>query len=326
MFQKQLMMRRVVYSLIPLFLFSMYLYGWRPLAVAALVFMLGIATEFIMVRGLPFLRKSKEDGGVSGKKPRKKVSEAVLVTCALFTLAMPPGVPLWIAAIGIIFAVLMGKGVYGGFGRNVFNPAITGRLFIYITFPTVLANAWMAPGAFGSGLSLAASSTIDGVTAATPLAMMREGTLPEFWKMLIGLRSGSMGEGPVILIVLAAVYLIYKKTASWKIILSTLLSAGIFASIFYFADLTPIPPHYALVSGSLLFVAVFMTTDPVSAPNKPMSQWLYGALIGSVAIIIRTFSAFPEGTSFGILVGNTFASLIDEIVPKKKKAKRRAKA
>lgn len=325
MFQKQLMMRRVVYSLIPIFLFSVYLYGWRPAAVAALVFALGIATEYVMVRGFPFLRK-KEDGGVSGKKPRKKVSEAVLVTCALFSLAMPPGVPMWVAAVGIIFAVLMGKGVYGGFGRNVFNPAITGRLFIYIAFPTVLANAWMTPGAFGTGLELAAATTIDGVTGATPLAMIRNGMLPEFWKMFVGLRSGSMGESSALLILLAAVYLIYTKTANWKIMLSTLVSAALFSTIFFLTDLSPIPPHYAMVSGSLLFVAVFMTTDPVSAPNKPAAQWIYGALIGAVAIVIRTFSAFPEGTSFGILVGNTFASLIDEMVPKKKKAKRRAQA
>jgi Na+-transporting NADH:ubiquinone oxidoreductase subunit B len=106
--------------------------------------------------------------------------------------------------------------------------------------------------------------------------------------------------------------------------LSTLVSAALFSTIFFLTDLSPIPPHYAMVSGSLLFVAVFMTTDPVSAPNKPAAQWIYGALIGAVAIVIRTFSAFPEGTSFGILVGNTFASLIDEMVPKKKKAKRRA--
>ncbi len=325
MFQKQLMMRRVVYSLIPIFLFSVYLYGWRPAVVAALVFALGISTEYVMIRGFPFFRKNK-DGGVSGKKPRKKVSEAVLVTCALFSLAMPPGVPLWVAAAGIIFAVLMGKGVYGGFGRNVFNPAITGRLFIYIAFPTVLANAWMTPGAFGTGLELAAATAIDGVTGATPLAMMREGMLPEFWKMFVGFRSGSMGESSALLIILAAVYLIHTKTANWKIMLSTLVSAALFSAIFFLTDLSPIPPHYAMVSGSILFVAVFMTTDPVSAPNKPMAQWIYGALIGAVAMVIRTFSAFPEGTSFGILIGNTFASLIDEMVPKKKKAKRRVKA
>lgn len=300
-FQKQLIMRRVLYSLVPIFLFSIYLYGWRVLAVVAVTFALGILTEYVME-----------------KRKNKKVSEAVLVTSALYSLSMPPAVPLWIVAVGIVFAVFIGKEVYGGFGRNIFNPAITGRLFIYITFATVLATSWMVPGAFGT----AGAAGVDALSAATPLAQMRAGQMPEWTDLLIGTRGGSIGESSTILIVAAAIYLIWTKTAQWRLIVSTVLSAGILTSIFYFTGLAPnLPPHLAMMSGSILYVSVFMTTDPVSAPNQKNSQWVYGALIGTVTILVRTFSGFPEGTSFGILMGNVFASLIDELMPKPKKKK-----
>ncbi len=308
MFQKQLIMRRVLYSLTPIFLFSIYLYGWRVVALTGTVFALGILAEYIME-----------------KRRNKKVSEAVLVTCALFSLSLPPATPLWIAAVGILFAIFMGKEVYGGFGRNIFNPAITGRLFIYITFPTVLAVSWMVPGAFGT----AGQIGVDTVTAATPLAAFRNAVLanPRWQDLLIGLRAGSIGESSTILIVLSAIYLMATKTAQWRLTISTLLSASILITIFYFTGLAPdIAPHLAMMSGSILYVAVFMSTDPVSAPNKPAAQWVYGAIIGSVSMLVRTFSGFPEGTSFGVLMGNVFASLVDELMPKPAKKKKRKKS
>ncbi len=133
MFQKQIMMRRVVYSLIPIMIFSIYLYGIRSLLIHLVVFAAGILTEYVFMKSMG-----------------KKVSEAVLVTCALYALSMPPMVPLWVAAIGIIFGVLFGKNIFGGFGRNIFNPAITGRLFVYITFPSYMTTAWKTPGSFGT--------------------------------------------------------------------------------------------------------------------------------------------------------------------------------
>ena len=326
MFQKQDIMRRVIYSLVPMFLFAIFLYGWRVIVTTAFVFAFGIATEY-------FFEKSR----------KKKVSEAVLVTCALYSLSLPPVTPVWIAVVGIVFAVAIAKEVFGGFGRNIFNPAITGRLFIYITFPTVLTTAWMVPaltdvagaagltGAFGtSGIM-----NVDAISAATPLALMRSGEMPDLWNLFLGFRSGSMGESSIVLILLAAVYLIYTKTANWKLILSTFLSALFFTVLFYFADWIPgvspsnfsgtshlIPIAAYMMSGSIMYVAVFMSTDPVSGPNKPGAQWAYGILIGGVSMAVRTFSGFPEGTSFGIMIGNTFSALLDEIFPKKKKKKK----
>lgn len=303
LFQKQPIMRKVLYSLSPVFLFAVFIYGPRYLAVSVLVFAAGILTEYLFM-----------------KKGGKKTSEAVLVTCMIYTLSLPPAVPFWIAVTGIIFGVLFGKCVYGGFGRNIFNPAITARLFIYIAFPGRMTSLWQAPSFFGL-------APIDGMTSATPLEMMREGVLPDMLHLLSGLRSGSAGEGAAVLIVLAAVYLVYTKTANWRAMVSTLVSFGaVTAALFYSGIVGAFPPAEAMLSGSILFVAVFMTTDPVSAPKKPLSIWIYGAIIGVTAAAVRNFSLFPEGTSFAILFGNTFASLIDELVAKKGKAAKPAAA
>ena len=296
-------MRKVIYSLLPVYLFAVVIYGPRYFMVSAVVIAAGIFTEYLFM-------KARE----------KKVSEAVIVTSLIYALSLPPAVPLWIAVTGIIFGVLFGKCVYGGFGRNIFNPAITGRLFIYITFPGKMTSLWNAPSIFGI-------KAIDGMTSATPLEMMREGVIPELWKLFAGLRAGSAGEGAAVLILLAAVYLIFTKTASWKIMLSTFLSFTAVTASLYFAGVrSAFPPLPGLLSGSILFVIVFMTTDPVSAPKKPAAQWIYGAVIGTVSALVRIFSLFPEGTSFGILVGNTFASLFDEAVTKKSKPKESAAA
>ncbi|WP_072864868.1 RnfABCDGE type electron transport complex subunit D [Marinitoga hydrogenitolerans] len=286
------MMRRVLYALTPIYLFSLYFYGVKLVILSIVVFAGGILTEYIME-----------------KRVNKKVSEAVLVTSLLFVLSLPPLTPWWIALTGIIFGVLFGKEVFGGFGRNPFNPAIVGRLFIYITFPNIMTYGWMEPGNFG----------INAITTATPLKLMRSGEgIFDVFKMFFGFRAGSIGESFIFLIILAAIYLIYTKTASWKIILSTFFSATILTYLFYFSGFINYPIQF-LLSGSLLFVTVFMATDPISAPKNQMAHWYYGILIGSVTVLIRTFSLFPEGTSFAILLGNTFAPLMDELIKNKKK-------
>ncbi|WP_319372234.1 RnfABCDGE type electron transport complex subunit D [uncultured Ilyobacter sp.] len=288
MFQKQIIMRKVMYSLIPIFILSVYLYGLKALELIAVSFLFGIGTESIFL-----------------KKKNKKVSEAVLVTCALYAMSMSPGTPLWIAAIGITFGVSMGKMAYGGFGRNIFNPAITGRLFIYIAFPN-MTNKWLIPGNFGM---------TDGIAGATPLEILRNEGIPKFTDLLLGTRPGSMGESSGILIIAAALYLLYTKTASWRSMGSTLVGYFLVQTLLFSFDLGA-NPLYGVFSGSLLFISVFMVTDPVSSPKKNGSLIAYGLLIGVSVALIRTFSLFPEGTSFAILLGNTFAPLMDEIIGK----------
>jgi Na+-transporting NADH:ubiquinone oxidoreductase subunit B len=293
-------MRRVLLSLSPIFLFSFYLYGLRFAAIVAVVFPLGILVEY-------FFEKSR------GKKP----SEAVLITCALYALSMPPIVPLWIVAVGILFAVFMAKEVYGGFGRNVFNPAIAGRLFVYISFATAMQSGFIKVGSFGTQTGWPGSS-LDAVTGATPLALMRGGQSVPLVDLALGFHAGSIGESSALLIALAGIYLIATKTASWRLIVSTIASGSILTYALAAAGIAKALPLESLLAGSFLFVAVFMVTDPVSAPKKPLAQWLYGSVVGICIILIRTFSVFPEGTSFAVLLGNTAASLLDEMVTKKK--------
>ncbi|AEJ19869.1 RnfABCDGE type electron transport complex subunit D [Gracilinema caldarium] len=300
MFQKQPIMRKVLYSLAPIFLFSIYLYGLRPILTALVVFPLGVAVEYLFE-----------------KKRGKKVSEAVLVTCALYTLSMPPVVPLWIVAVGIVFAVFMAKEVYGGFGRNIFNVAIAGRLFVYISFATILQAGFVEPGAFGASAGLW-GYPVDGMTAATPLAQLRQGEPLSVLNAITGFRMGSMGESSVILILLAAIYLIATKTASWRLIASTIGSAVLLNGALLLAGVSRVLPMESLLVGSFLYVAVFMATDPVTAPKKPLAQWLYGTVIGVSVVLIRSFALFPEGTSFAVLLANTAASMFDDLVTGKK--------
>lgn len=286
-FLKQPMMRRVLYSLIPMYAYGLWMYGLRLLLAAVVVFALGICTEWIFER--------KKSG---------KVSEAVLVTCALYTLAFPPKTPLWILGVGIVFAVAFGKGMYGGFGRNIFNPAIAGRAFVYISFAVVLSASYTSFGAFGVGAA-------DVVASATPLGVMRSGGQVGLLDLLLGRHPGAMGEGMILLVAAAGVFLIATKTASWKIMISSLAAGALLNATLFYSGLPKALPMESLFAGSFFFVAVFMATDPVSAPKRALSQYVYGALIGFTIVTIRTFSAFPEGTTFGLLFGNTFASLID---------------
>ncbi len=293
-FQKQPLMRRVLVALAPIGLHSAWLYGPRALALGAVSFVLGILAEWVIER--------KRSG---------KASEAVLVTCALFSLALPPATPLWMAAIGIVFAVMMAKGVYGGFGRNVFNPAIAGRLFVYLSFATVLNRSYRAPGGFGL-------DAVDAVVHATPLSTMRAGSAVPLLDLLVGNRSGAVGEGMTLLIIVAAIYLVITKSASWRIMLASAVAAASLNAALYFGGVRGALPMQSLLAGSFLFVTVFMATDPVSAPKKKGAQTVYGALIGLAVVAIRTFSAFPEGTSFAVLLGNSFASLFDEVASRAK--------
>jgi Na+-transporting NADH:ubiquinone oxidoreductase subunit B len=328
-FQKQPIMRKVVYALAPLWLFSIFLYGWKALTITAVVFVAGILSEWVM-------EKAK-------KGKTTKVSEAALVTCALFALSMPPELGnwqnLWIPIVGIIFALVMGKGVFGGFGRNIFNPAITGRLFVYLAFPGPLGTGWTTPGLFGmvpEGIdAVSAATSMDVLKGAATSADMGGNALlnlfgwdaPDWLTYMLGFETGSLGETSFILIVIAGIYLIATNTANWRLIVSTAGTAFIMmAGLHYLPPalgFEPIAkamnPFLGIMSGSIAFVAVYMSTDPVSGAKKPRAMWAYGAIIGTVTVLIRVFAGFPEGTSFAILVANTFASLLDEVLGAKKK-------
>ncbi|HOX92476.1 MAG TPA: RnfABCDGE type electron transport complex subunit D, partial [Spirochaetales bacterium] len=257
-----------------------------------------------------------------------KTSEAVLVSGTLLALSMPPAAPLWLVALASAFGVFMAKEVYGGFGRNIFNPAIAGRLFVYISFAALMGQSFYQPGSFGQ----AAGSLFgqpDAISGATPLAIMRDGGSVPILDLLLGTRSGAIGESSIVLLAAIALYLVATKTAQWRLIVSTLGSGAALCIILWMAGVPGALPPQSLLAGSFVFVAVLMSTDPVSAPKKKGAQWAYGSLIGASVIVIRSFSLFSEGTSFAVLLGNSFASMFDRMASQsaqKRKAKTEAAA
>ena len=311
LFMKQMMMRKVIYSLIPLMLSSIYFFGYRSLILTTWVVLWGSLTEWVFER-----------------KYNKPISEAVIVTSILYTLTLPPGTPYWIAAVGIIFGVIFGKEVFGGFGKNVFNPALVARAFVYVSFPEPLTINWSsANSSLLGGFTTYLTEGIDAISSSTPMLIFRStGELTSYIKLLLGNVSGSLGETSAILIIIAAIYLIYTKTASWETIAAVFTGFVGLSLIFNLIGVSQVPnPLFGVLSGGFLFGTVFMATDPITSPKTKEGKWVYGILIGIVTVIIRGYALFAGGIMFAVLIGNTFAPIIDEAVKAYKKYKKEKK-
>ncbi len=309
LFLKQKMMRKVLWSLVPLVVLAIYLFGWRVLVMLGVVTAVGIATEYLMLR-------------LFGDAKVPKVSEAVLVSCCLFVLTLPPATPFWVGSLGIIFGVFFAKGVFGGFGKNVFNPALVGRCFIYISFPKYMTMAWSQPfPGFPGGFSRY-SQGLDALTSASPLIRYNQfGEVTDYLHLVLGTIPGSIGETSAVLILLAAVYLIYTKTASWRIMGACSVSFFVCSMVVFRLGMAG-SPLFALLSGGFLFGVVYMATDPITAPKNETTKILYGLLIGFLTVVIRVFSVFTEGIMFAILIANTFVPLMDMKVQEIQRARK----
>jgi Na+-transporting NADH:ubiquinone oxidoreductase subunit B len=302
-------MLRVGYALMPLVFASIYLFGWRALALLGTVLFFGIATEamFTFAQGKP-------------------VTSAVLVTGAIFTLSLPPTVPFWMAIVGVVTGVALGKMVFGGFGQNVFNPAMVGRCFIYITFPLHMTNRWVEPIWGGLGGFAFWSAPLDTLTRATPLVVLRQGEAFSWKELLLGNTSGSLGETSAVLILLGGLYIIAKKAASWRLALACVLGGTIGSGILLLAGFEGIPsPPMTLLAGSFLFGSFFVVTEPVSGAKTKAGQWVYGFMIGALIVVLRGFSNFSEGVMFSVLIMNAFVPILDQTM-KWFQMKRKARA
>lgn len=306
LFLNQKPMLRVCYALIPLEMASIYLFGWRSLVLTVLVMICGIFTEALFTL------------------PRKKpVTSAVFVTGLIFTLSLPPIIPFWMAVVGIVAGVALGKMMFGGFGQNVFNPAMVGRCFIYITFPLQMTNKWMEPFWGGLGGLTHWSASLDSLTQATPLDVIRQGEFMPWQDLLLGSTSGSMGEMSAVLILLGGAYIVYKKAASWRLVLSCLLggiaSSGILRAAGFAQVMDPVT---TLLTGSFLFGAFFVVTEPVSGAKTKTGQLIYGSMIGALTVVLRGFSNFSEGVMFSVLIMNAFVPILDQTVQQIQSQKR----
>ena len=324
--QRQKIMDRVLIALIPCAAGAVYYFGWYCLFIILLANAAGFVTEYLFAR-----------------KQGKPVSQAVFVTGTLFALVMPPSVPWYVAVIGMVFAVMFGKMVFGGFGKNVFNPAISGRAFVYVCFPLALTAAWPPParGPFGALDRWSTASAVDTVSGASVLAYLKtgqmsldtetgSGSLPYgldrneqktvrpsalLKGLLFGRISGTMGVTGVILICIGGIYLFVTKAANRTLILSVIITYAFWSELLFRLGVAPVPGAWpAVLGGGFLFGAFFMVTDPVSAPNTGPAKIMYGILIGTSTMIIKNFSIFNGGLMFSILIGNMFAPTFDTVV------------
>jgi len=298
LFLVQKVMLRVCYALTPLVFASVYLFGWRSLALVAIVLGFGIATE-----GLFTLRQGKP------------ITSAVFVTSLIFSLSLPPMIPFWMAMVGIVAGVALGKMVFGGFGQNVFNPAMVGRCFLYVTFPMEMTNQWATPVWGGAAGFSRWSLSLDAVTQATPLVEWRKGISVPLEQLFFGNTAGSLGETSALLILLGGIYLIYRKAAPWRLAVSCLMGGILLSSVLHGFGAAGVPSALTtLLSGSFLFGSVFVVTEPVSGAKTEYGQWIYGFMVGGLTVVLRGFSNFPEGMMFSILIMNAFVPLIDQTV------------
>lgn len=314
-------MTMVILALMPALLFGMYNTGYQhnlsiggdmtfwamfwfgflkvlPLIIVSYV--VGLGVEFIaaQIRG-------------------HEVNEGYLVTGMLIPLIMPIDVPLWILALSVVFAVIVGKEVFGGTGMNIWNPALLSRAFVFFAYPSQISGdkIWIEGLSGGQGI-------VDGFSGATPLAHAAANEfdkMPSFMDMFLGFIPGSIGETSTLAILIGAVMLLWTGIASWKIMLSTfaggLLTGLLLNAVGPEGSYMAMPAINHLVMGGFAFGAVFMATDPVTGAQTERGKWIYGFLIGLMAVLIRVFNAgYPEGMMLAILLLNTFAPFIDHFV------------
>jgi Na+-transporting NADH:ubiquinone oxidoreductase subunit B len=313
----------VVIALIPALLFGMYNVGYfhylsigddtatfmdkfghgfiKVIPLVLVSYIAGLGTEFLFVY-------------IKGHE----IEEGFLVSGMLIPLIVPVDVPLWMVALATVFAVIFGKEVFGGTGMNIVNPALLTRAFLFFAYPAKMSGdtIWVSGLSGGEGI-------VDGFSGATPLATAASGAidkLPSAMDMFLGFIPGSIGETSTLAILIGAAILLYTGVGSWKIMLSVVLG-GVTMGLILNAFATGTNPYMALpwyehlLLGGFAFGAVFMATDPVTAAQTERGKWIYGFLIGFIAIIVRVVNpAYPEGVMMAILLMNVFAPLIDHYV------------
>jgi len=298
-------MMTVVYTLIPVVIASIYYFGLGALLVIITSVFSCMFTEWLFNKSEDRFKSLKDGSG--------------LITGLLLALTLPPGFPLWMAFIGGMVAIGMGKAMWGGLGQNVFNPALLGRAFLQAAFPTAITT-WSPPdGRYFSlrgtnhAMPFFQAENIDGATGATPLSNMKfdhAGT--DTMDLLFGSTGGSLGETCAVVILAVGVFLLVKKIINWRIPLSILLTVSVFSGGFYLIDPTIYPsPVFMILSGGMLLGAFFMATDLVTSPLTPKGIWIYGIGIGLLIVLIRIWGGLPEGVMYAILLMNAGTPLIN---------------
>lgn len=302
-------MLNVIYALLPVVIFAVYSFGLGALLVIGTSTVAAVLTEHFLC---------KRSGQVS------TLSDwSAALTGLLLGLTLPPSFPLWMAFVGGVISIALGKFIFGGLGYNVFNPALVGRAVLQAAFPVAITTWYPSflPDRFSNipNATLALpfmEPGVDSVSGATPLAAFKfDQVLTNTSELALGLISGSTGETCAVLILLGGIYLVARNMMNWRIPVAVLSSAFLLSGILYLIDKEVYPdPVFMLFSGGLMLGAVFMASDMVSSPMTPLGVWIYGALIGLLVIVIRIWGGLPEGVMYAILLANALSPHIDKAV------------
>ena len=315
----------VVLALVPAMLFGIWNTGYQHSLAFGLDWGFGDIVLYGLVKVLPLYVVAYLVGlgieFVSAQIQGHEVNEGYLVSGMLIPLIVPVDVPLWMLAIAVAFAVIIGKEVFGGTGMNIWNPALLTRAFLFFSYPSKMSGDTIWTGGvtrfMNEGVAYqAGNGLVDSFSGATPLANPTLDNLaPKFMDMVIGTIPGSVGETSVIAILLGAILLIWTGVASWKIMVSSVIGGLAIGYLGYAVGATDLPGYYQLVMGGFLFGTVFMATDPVTSAQTECGKWIYGFLVGALAVTVRIWNpGYPEGMMLAILLMNTFAPLIDHYV------------
>jgi electron transport complex protein RnfD len=300
------LMTGVLVALIPAFIMSLFLFGIGALIVTSIAITACVLTEYLITK---FILKSEvriNDG-------------SAIVTGLLLAFNLPSNLPWWMIIVGSIFAIGIGKMVYGGLGNNPFNPALVGRVFMLISFP-VQMTSWPLP-------IVSRLHYLDAATGATPLGIVKEGLrngetmsaiaqqVPDHMQLFLGTMNGSLGEVSAIALLLGFAWLLYKKIITWHIPVFIIATIFAFTGILWLIDpLHNASPVFHILTGGVMLGAIFMATDLVTSPMTRTGMILYAIGIGLITVIIRVYGSYPEGVSFSILIMNAVVPLINRYV------------
>ena len=314
----------VVISLVPAMLFGIWNTGYQHSLAYGLDWGFWPIVGYGLVKVIPLYLVSYIVGlaieFTSAQLRGHEVNEGYLVSGMLIPLIVPVDVPLWMLAIAVAFAVIFGKEVFGGTGMNIWNPALLTRAFLFFSYPSKMSGDTVWVGGLGAGENAWCGGPVaDAFSGATPLANPTMAGLADhgysLLNMFLGTVPGSVGETSVIAILLGAIILLGTGVASWKIMLSSVIGGLAVGYLGYACGATDLPGYYQLVMGGFLYGTVFMATDPVTSAQTECGKWIYGFLVGALAVTVRIWNpGYAEGMMLAILLMNTFAPLIDHCV------------
>ncbi len=299
-------MRDVLIALLPATVAGIWYFGLGALLVLIACIGGAVLTEWAFAPAAERQERMRDGSG--------------LITGLLLGLSLPPGLALWMAFLGGVVSIGLGKLIWGGLGHNLFNPALVGRAFLLAAFPVAMTTWSPQSGPAGlfdvqlSNLALPfMQAGYDAVTAATPLGLMKFEAQPTaLWDLMLGKTSGCIGETSGLLLILGGVYLLLRRDLDWRIPAGILASVAAFSSLLFLIDPGRYPgPLFSVFSGGLLLGAIYMATDPVTSPITPRGAWIFGVGVGLLVILIRVFGGFPEGVMYAILLMNAATPLID---------------